>query len=78
MLPQQSVMYTPNTAETGSGSNERGLTSTESVAAKVSEDRLSEKEKEDVEASPAILVGAVDDYPEGGFAAWCVVLGVSK
>lgn len=80
MAPQQSPIYTPNTAETASESNEQGLTSAESVTAKFPEDRLSEKEKRDPETSPAIPMGGVgvDEYPDGGFAAWCVVLGVSK
>lgn len=68
-------MTTPNRVETGSDSHERRLTPTKSLSVKISEDRPLEK---DVEESPVTPTDIVDDFPEGGTAGWCVVLGVSK
>ena len=40
---------------------------------------LSEKkEYEETVASPVAPTVGEDDYPDGGFTAWCVVLGVSQ
>lgn len=62
-----------------SESNDRRLTSDGSVTVNVPEDQLLEKkEKEDdddVEASPSTPAPRMDDFPDGGAAAWMVVLG---
>ena len=43
------------------------------------EDRPSgEKEDEKMEASPVVPASDASDYPDGGLAAWCIVLGVSQ
>ena len=60
-------------------SKERVLTPGESTTSNIWEDRLSEKkEDEGIVASPVDPASDVGDYPDGGFAAWCVVLGVSQ
>jgi len=51
-----------------------GSTVLKFVQARLSE----EKEKgEEIEASPVLTTSDVDDYPDGGLAAWSIVLGVS-
>ena len=59
-----------------SGSNENQFTSDESVNAS-GDLSLEKKEEEDPEADPAVLILPVDDFPDGGLAAWFIVLGVS-
>jgi hypothetical protein len=71
MASQQSPTPTPTTVEAGSESHEQRLSPDESVT-------LDVKEEEDLEASPAIPTAAVDDFPDGGLAAWSIVLGVSE
>jgi len=58
------------------GPIERTPTSDGSVMLKFVEDRPVE-EKEEIEVSSALPTPDVDDYPDGGLAAWCIVLGVS-
>jgi len=41
------------------------------------EDQQLEKREEEIEINPAPPVPDVDDYPDGGLAAWSIVLGVS-
>ena len=79
MASQRSQMSTQHIVESGSGPNELAPELGGSVTARVSEDPpLEKKEKDNVETSPANLTDAADGYPDGGFAAWCVVLGVSE
>ena len=60
------------------GPSERTPTSDGSVTLKYVEDRpLDEKDEEIIEASPIFCTPDLDDYPDGGLAAWSVVLGVS-
>ena len=33
-------------------------------------------EDEESKLGPIVVISAADDYPDGGLAAWCVVLGV--
>jgi len=55
------------------------LTSKESVALNTPEVRPSEKQEyEETVASPVAPTQGGDDCPDGGFTAWCVVLGVSQ
>jgi len=69
---------TPSTS-TDLESKDQVLTSGESTTSNVWENRLSEKkEDEGIVASPVDPTSDVGDYPDGGFAAWCVVLGVSQ
>jgi hypothetical protein len=76
MARQQTQISTQNIVESVSGSNGLGPESGESVTVRASEDRPLEKgERDDVETSPTNLT---NDHPDGGFAAWCVVFGVSK
>jgi len=82
MAVQQTPTSTLNTAEMDLESNERVLTSDESMTLDAPESRPSEtKEGKEIEASP-VTVSTPDasdiDYPDGGLAAWCVVLGVSQ
>ncbi|KAF9783217.1 MFS general substrate transporter [Thelephora terrestris] len=75
MASQQRPIST-QTLEVGPESNERRWTSDGSVTVNVSEEQPSEKkEEEDVEASPTIPTPPVDDFPDGGLAAWSVVFG---
>lgn len=79
MASQQRPISTQTTLEAGSVSNSRRWTSDGSVTVNVPDDQPSEKkEEEDVEASPTIPAPPVDDFPDGGLAAWSVVFGVSK
>ena len=60
------------------GPSERTPTSDGSVTLKFVEDRPSgEKEDVEIEASPVLSTPDLDDYPDGGLAAWSIVLGVS-
>ena len=55
------------------------LTYDRSTALDTPEVPLSEKEEyEETVASPVAPTVGEDDYPDGGFTAWCVVLGVSQ
>jgi len=81
MAVRQTLTSTLNTAEIGLESNERVLTSDESMTLDALESRPSEtKEDKEIEVSSVVSTpGASDiDYPDGGLAAWCVVLGVSQ
>jgi hypothetical protein len=78
MASQQRPISTQTTLGAGSESNERRWTSDGSVTVNVPDDQPSEKEEEDVEASPTIPAPAMDDFPDGGLAAWSVVFGVSE
>ena len=70
-------MSTQNTVKAIPDSKEWGLTLAEPVTVKLSDHWLSERKKEqDVETGQIVLVTAVDEYPDGGLAAWSVVLGV--
>lgn len=67
-----------NTIEIGPGSSEWGPTPTESITVKFPESRLPEKKAGgDVETGLATIANTVDDYPDGGLAAWSVVLGAT-
>lgn len=45
----------------------------------VDDQTLEEKvEDEGIEIGPVLPTPDGDDYPDGGLAAWCVVLGVSS
>jgi len=82
MTFQQTLMWSSSTVEMGSESSTRastGLISDDSTALNTPGVRQSEKEEyEETVASPVAPTPGVDDYPDGGFAAWCVVLGVSQ
>ena len=53
--------------------------SDDSTALNTSGVRPSEKQEyEDTVASPVAPTPGGDDYHDGGFTAWCVVLGVSQ
>jgi len=70
---------TPASTSTDLESNERFPTPGESTTSNILEDRLSEKkEDEGVVTSPVAPTPDVGDCTDGGFAAWCVVLGVSQ
>lgn len=71
-------MPAPNTIEMNPDSNEHRLTPAESATMKIPEDRPLEEKEEDVEVCPEITTNPMDDCPDGGLAAWCVVLGVSE
>lgn len=70
---------TPGFIEASPEPNEWRQTSDGSVTVSIPDDRPSEKkEEEDLEVAPVIPKSEADDCPDGGFAAWCIVLGVSK
>jgi len=72
MALRQTPMSTPNTDETDSASDGGIPKSDESVTLNIIEDEpLGGKEDETKVTYDA------DDYPDGGLAAWSVVLGVS-
>ena len=82
MAFQPTPMLSPSTVEMGSELSDRAsttLTSDDSTVLNTSEVRLSEKEEyEGTVASSVAPTPGGDDYPDGGFAAWCIVLGVSQ
>ena len=83
MALQPTPMLRSSTVEMDSESNDRALTrltSHESTALNTSEDRPSEKKEDEEEtvASPVAPAPGPGDFPDGGFAAWCVVVGVSR
>ena len=79
MHSQQGLVSMQNTIENGPGSSEWGPTPTESITVKFPESRLPEKKAGgDVETGLATIANTVDDYPDGGLAAWSVVLGVGE
>jgi len=75
-------MSKSNTIEMGPELSDRvlaSLTYDRSTALNTPEVPLSEKkEYEETVASPVAPTLGEDDYPDGGFTAWCVVLGVSQ
>jgi len=81
MAFQPTPMLSSSTVEMDSESSDRaptGLTSDESTALNTPEVRPSEKEEyEETITSPVAPTPGGDDHPDGGFTAWCVVLGVS-
>ena len=82
MALQPTPMLRSNTVEMCPELSDRastGLTSDRSTALNIPGDLLSEKkEYEETVASPVAPTVGEDDYPDGGFTAWCVVLGVSQ
>jgi len=75
-------MLSSSTVEMGSESSTRistGLASDDSAVLNISRVRPSEKQEyEEPVVSPVAPTPSVDDYPDGGFTAWCVVLGVRQ
>ena len=82
MALQPTPMLRSNTVEMCPELSDRastGLTSDRSTALNIPGDLLSEKkEYEETVTSPVAPTLGEDDYPDGGFTAWCVVLGVSQ
>lgn len=82
MAFQQTLMWSSSIVGMGSESNNRvstGLISDDSTALNTPGVCQSEKEEyEETMASPVAPTPGEDDYPDGGFTAWCVVLGVSQ
>ena len=78
MALQRLPISTSNTIEKGSGPNTRTPTSDESMTLNIVEGRPSDEKVELDEASPVVSAPGADDYPDGGLAAWCVVVGVSS
>jgi len=72
-------MSTLGTVGLGSRTSELTPASDGPMMLKVVEDRLSEEKErgEEIEVSPVLTTSDVDDYPDGGLAAWSIVLGVS-
>jgi hypothetical protein len=64
-----------NATELGLDQNEHSLTSDESMTFG---EGLSEEKEGEIGVNPAIPTSNVDDYPDGGLAAWCVISGVSR
>jgi len=84
MAFQPTPMLSSSTVEFGSELSDRTLTCPTltpdgSTALNNPEVQPSEKkEYEETVTSPVALTPGEDDYPDGGFTAWCVVLGVSQ
>lgn len=73
---QQTLTSASNTPEVDLKSNEDVLASNKSAA---SNDQPSEKkEDEETEVSPVAPAPGPGDFPDGGFAAWSVAVGVSR
>jgi len=71
-------MATLGTMGVDLGTSELTPTSDGSVTLKFVEDRsLEEKGEEEIGGNPVLATPDVDDYPDGGLAAWSIVLGVS-
>ena len=71
-------MLTSNTLEMGSRPTISTSTSDGSLTLNIVEGRSLDEKTELDEANPVISTSDVDDYPDGGLAAWCVVVGVSS
>ena len=82
MAFQPTLILSSRTVKIGSESSTRastGFTSDESIAVNTPEVRsLEQEEYEETVASLVAPIPGGDDYPDGGFTAWCVVLGVSQ
>jgi len=82
MAFQPTLVLSSSTVEMDSEPSTRastGLTSEESVAFNTPEVQSSEKQEyEETVASAVAPTQGGDDYPDGGFTAWCVVFGVSQ
>jgi len=82
MALQPTPMLRTSTVKMGTGSSDRelaGLASDGSTALDTPEVWSPEKEEyEETVVSPVAPTPGRDDYPDGGFTAWSVVLGVSK
>ena len=75
MAMQPTPTLRSSTVEKDSESKDRPLTcltTAESMAASEKKD-----DEETVVASPVAPTPGAGDFPDGGFAAWCVVVGVS-
>ena len=72
-------MSTLNAIRMDPGTTDLTPTSGGSMMLKSIGDRPLEEKEEDEEigASPVLTTPEVDDYPDGGLAAWSIVLGVS-
>ena len=82
MAGQPTPMLSSSTIEMGSESDTRtstGLTSDDPTALNTpAAQPLKREGYQETVASPVAPTPGRDDYPDGGFAAWCVVLGVSQ
>jgi len=82
MAGQPTSMLSSSTIEIGLELGTRastGLTSNDPTVLNTLGARLLKREKyEEIVASPVAPTPGGDDYPDGGFTAWCVVLGVSQ
>ena len=78
MVLQHLPMLTSNTVETGSGPTISISTSDGSLTLNIVEGRSLDGKTELDEDSPVITTSDADDCPDGGLAAWCVVVGVSS
>ena len=79
MATQETLAPAPNDTETGLEPNGLITPPGESTTLKISGSEWSEKEEdEEKESSSASLTSDACDFPDGGFTAWCVVLGVSQ
>jgi len=77
MALQRKPMPTSNTDETGLGSDGRIPNSDESVTLNVVEDEPLGGKEDQTKLGSVTSTLDVDDYPDGGLAAWSVVFGVS-
>ena len=71
-------MLTSNTVGTGSRPTISTSTSDGSLTLNIVEGQSLDGKTELNEANPVISTSDADDYPDGGLAAWCVVVGVSS
>ena len=71
-------MLTSNTVGTGSRPTISTSTSDGSLTLNIVEGQSLDGKAELDEANPVISTSDADDYPDGGLAAWCVVVGVSS
>ena len=78
MALQRLPMLTSNTLEMGSRPTISTSTSDGSLTLNIVEGRSLDGKTELDEANPVISASDADDYPDGGLAAWCVVVGVSS
>lgn len=79
MATQQTLAPAPDGTKTSLEPKELITAPNESMTLKTSGSEWSEKkEDEEKESSLASLTSDARDFPDGGSAAWCVVLGVSQ
>lgn len=78
MVIQQTQAPAPDDTETDLEPKGLIITPGESTTLNILGSEWSERKEDEKESSLASPTSDACDFPDGGFAAWCVVLGVSQ